>query len=157
MTSHMKNADHLWFLDSLVAVRIAHHEGQDGISLVELWAPYGDSPPLHFHRTEEELFYVLEGALRIQVEQEERRRKAGQTLLAAKGIAHSYRVESSEGVHFLVITTHGDFERFVRALARPAEQPTLPPPSGEPMLEAIQILTQTARAHGIEIIGPPLH
>ena len=157
MASQTKNTDQLWFLDSLVAVRIAHNEGQDGISLIEQWAPYGDSPPLHFHRTEDELFYVLEGKLGIQAQQEERRLKPGQSLLAPKGIAHTYRVESSEGAHWLVITTHGDFERFVRALARPAEQPTLPPSSGEPTPEAIQLLTETARAHGIEIVGPPLH
>lgn len=157
MASDPNNVDQLWFLDSLVAVRNAHNEGQDGISLIEQWAPYGDSPPLHFHRTEDELFYVLEGELRIQVQQEELRLKPGQALLAPKGIAHTYRVESSGGAHWLVITAHGDFERFVRALARPAEQPTLPPPAGEPTQEAIQQLSETARAHGIEIVGPPLH
>jgi quercetin dioxygenase-like cupin family protein len=139
-----------------VEIRIAHKEGQDGISLVEQWAPYGDSPPLHFHRTEDEVFHVLEGELRIQVEQNELRLGPGRSLLARKGVAHTYRVDSAEGAHWLVITTHGDFECFVRALARPAKHPALPPPSGEPTPEAIQLLTETARAHGIEIVGPPL-
>ncbi|RJP52914.1 MAG: cupin domain-containing protein [Anaerolineaceae bacterium] len=151
------NTDQLWFLDSLVAIRVAHSAGQDGISIIEQWAPYGDSPPLHFHRMEDEVFHVLEGELRIQVEQGERWLGPGQTLLAPKGVSHTCRVESSEGAHWLVITTRGDFERFVRALARPAEQPTLPPTAGEPTPEAIQQLSETARAHGIEIIGPPLH
>ncbi|HXH06961.1 MAG TPA: cupin domain-containing protein [Vicinamibacterales bacterium] len=156
MASHTQDSEQLWFLNSLVAIRIAHNIGQDGMSLIEQWAPHGDSPPLHFHRTEDELFYVLEGELRIRVQQEERWLRAGQTVLAPKGIAHTYRVESSEGAHWLVITTHGDFERFVRALSRPAEQPTLPPLSGAPTPEAIQHLTEIARAHGIEIVGPPL-
>jgi quercetin dioxygenase-like cupin family protein len=157
MASDTTNTHRLWFLDTLLAIRIAHNEGQDGISLIEQWAPYGDSPPLHFHRTEDEAFHVIEGELRIRVEQNERRLGPGQSLLALKGVAHTYRVESAQGAHWLVITTHGDFERFVRALARPAEQPTLPPRSGEPTPEAIQRLTETARAHGIEIVGPPLH
>jgi hypothetical protein len=55
------------------------------------------------------------------------------------------------------MTTRGDFERLVRALARPAEKIALPPPTGEPTPEAIQLLTETARAHDIEIVGPPLH
>ncbi len=148
---------HLWFLDTLLTIHIANNEGGDGISFLEHHAPYGDSPPLHVHRTEDEAFHLLEGELRFQVAQEERRLVAGQSLLAPKGVPHTYRVESVTGARWLTVTTRGDFERFVRALARPAEQPTLPPRSGEPTSEAIQLLTETARAHGIEIVGPPLH
>jgi hypothetical protein len=48
---------------------------------------------------------------------------AGETLLAPKGVPHTYRVESREGARWLVITRRGDFERFVHALSRPAERP----------------------------------
>lgn len=100
---------------------------------------------------------LLEGELRFQVGPHELRLYPGQSLLAPKGVAHTYRVESSSGARWLTVTTRTDFERFVRALARPAEQPTLPPPAGEPTPEAIQRLTETAQGHGIEIVGPPLH
>jgi hypothetical protein len=43
------------------------------------------------------------------------------------------------------------------ALARPAEMLALPPPSGEPTPEAVQLLAEAARANGIEILGSPLH
>ncbi|MDR7483220.1 MAG: cupin domain-containing protein [Armatimonadota bacterium] len=134
----------------------AGHLGKDDISLIEHRAPFADSPPLHIHHTEDEAFYLLEGALRFQVGHEERRLSPGQTLLAPKGLPHTYRVESSAGARWLTVTTRGDFERFVRTLARPADQPTLPPPAGEPTPEAVQRLSEMARAHGIEIVGPPL-
>src|SRR3954452_11263777 len=58
-------AQHLWFLDTLVIVRVGHDQGGDGISVLERRAPCGDSPPLHLHHGEDEAFYVLEGELLI--------------------------------------------------------------------------------------------
>ncbi|HXG24110.1 MAG TPA: cupin domain-containing protein [Chthonomonadales bacterium] len=157
MVSNTMPSDHLWFLDTLVTIHVSYQDGKDNISLIEHRAPYADSPPLHIHHTEDEVFHLLEGELRFQVGHEERRLYPGQTLLAPKGVAHTYRVESSAGARWLTVTTRSDFERFVRALARPAEKPTLPPPAGEPTSKAMQRLTETAHAHGIEIVGPPLH
>ncbi len=157
MASSTSDAGQLWFLDNLVSIRISHNQGQDGISVIEMWGPYGDSPPLHFHRTQDEVFHVLEGELLMKVQEREHQLSPGQTLLAPKGVPHTYRVESSEGAHWLVITSGSDFERFVRALARPAGKPTLPPPADQPPQQTVRLLTETAHAHGIEIIGPPLH
>jgi quercetin dioxygenase-like cupin family protein len=151
------NVEHLWFLDTLASVHVASSQGTAGLSVLERRAPYGESPALHLHRAEDEVFYILEGELRFQAGQEERRLGPGQSMLAPQGVPHTYRVESRAGAHWLTITTRGDFERFMRALARPAEKIALPPPTGEPTPEAIQLLTETARAHGIEIVGPPLH
>lgn len=156
MASNTIPSNHLWFLDTLVTIHASYQDGNDNISLIEHRAPYADSPPLHTHHTEDEVFYLLEGELRFKVEHEERRLGSRQILLAPKGIPHTYRVESLAGARWLTVTTRGDFERFVRALARPAEEPTLPPPAGEPTPEAIRFLIETARSHGIEIVGPPL-
>ena len=43
---------------------------------------------------------------------------AGETILAPKGVPHTYRVESPAGARWLLITRRGDFERFVRAQSR---------------------------------------
>ncbi len=150
-------AQHLWFLDTLVSIRVSDSHGSTGISLLEHYAPYADSPPLHFHVNEDEVFYILEGELRFHDGQGEQRLAVGHSLLAPKGVPHTYRVESRQGARWLTVTTRGDFERFVRALGRPAERQELPPPAGAPTPEAIHILTETARVHGIEIVGPPLH
>ncbi len=50
----------------------------------------------------------------------------------------------------------GDFERFVRAFSRPAERPERPTPQGPPTPEQADALAAAARAHGIELVGPPL-
>jgi mannose-6-phosphate isomerase-like protein (cupin superfamily) len=146
----------LWFLNTLHTVRVRHDRGEDGISVLEALAPYGDSPPLHVHRTEDELFHVLEGELRLRGGDADIRIGAGESLLVPKGVAHTYRVESPDGARWLVITTGGDFERFVRELSRPAERPGLPTPQ-PPTPEQADALAGAARQHGIELVGPPLH
>ncbi len=63
----------LWFLDTPVTVRVAWAENTDHISVLEHRAPAGDSPPLHVHHTEDEVFCVLEGTLRLHVAGQDRR------------------------------------------------------------------------------------
>jgi mannose-6-phosphate isomerase-like protein (cupin superfamily) len=149
------STEQLWFLNTLVTVRVRHDEGEDGISVLERLAPHGESPPLHVHQTEDEIFHVLEGQLRVRAGDTEVRIGAGETILGPKGVPHTYRVESQAGARWLVITTRGDFERFVRVLSRPAERPKLPP-QGPPTPEQADALAAAAREHGIELVGPPL-
>jgi len=149
-------ANQLWFQNSLVTIQVSMSEGQDGISILEHFVPYGFSPPLHLHRTEDEALHVLEGEFRVRVRDQEHRLGAGDSMLAPKGIPHTYRVESPKGGRCLTITMRGDFERFVRDVSRPAERPELPAPAGPPSAEAIQALRTAAAKFGIELVGPPL-
>jgi uncharacterized cupin superfamily protein len=147
--------EQLSFLNTRVTVHVRHGQGEDGISVLESFAPYGDSAPLHVHRTEDELFHVLEGELRMRADHADIRIGAGESILAPKGVAHTYRVESPDGARWLVVTTRGDFERFVRSVSRPAERLGLPRPQS-PTPEQEEALAVAARQHGIELIGPPL-
>ncbi|MBX3374665.1 MAG: hypothetical protein KF817_12610 [Phycisphaeraceae bacterium] len=36
----------LWFLNTLVSIRLSAGDGHDGISVLEHRVPFGDSPPL---------------------------------------------------------------------------------------------------------------
>ena len=146
----------LWFLDSLVTIRVSTSDGEDGLSIVEHWMPYGSSPPLHIHRTEDEIFHVLEGEYRLKLLDKEIRGRAGEVLLAPRGVPHTYRVESQNGGRCLTITAKGDFERFIRAMGRPAERPERPPQAGPPSPETIQALKTMAAKYGIDLVGPPL-
>jgi quercetin dioxygenase-like cupin family protein len=147
----------LWFLDSLVTIRVSTMESPDGISVLEHRMPHGSSPPFHLHRTEDELFHILEGEYRLKIQDQEQRAGPGDIVLIPKGVPHTYRVESPQGGRCLTVTVRGDFERFVCAMSRPAERPELPKPAGLPTNEALQALRATAASYGIEFVGPPLH
>jgi quercetin dioxygenase-like cupin family protein len=147
--------EQLWFLDTLVSIPVEHASGADGVSVIESWARKGDSPPLHVHHTEDEIFHVLEGELRVRMGDEDIVLRAGATVLAPRGEAHTYRVETPEA-RWLAITTRGDFERMVRTMSRTAERPELPDPSGPPTQEQMDALAAACAECGIEFVGPPL-
>ncbi len=143
----------LWFLDTLVTVRVRHDEGDDGISVLESLAPYGDSPPLHIHETEDEIFHVLEGELRVRAGDTDVGIGPGETILGPKGVPHTYRVES-DGTRWLVLTrlvSVARFEDFGRALAEPQDGCADDWPSAE---EATG-LAGIAAVNGITVLGPP--
>jgi quercetin dioxygenase-like cupin family protein len=148
-------AEQRWFLNTLVSFPVAGDEGEDRMALMQSSAPHGDSPPLHVHENEDELFYVLEGVFRFRVGDEEVILSAGDSLLAPKGVPHTFRIESEGGGRWLVVTTGGEFERFVRSFSRPAERPELPEPA-VPTPQQQRALAEACAAHGIGIVGPPL-
>jgi quercetin dioxygenase-like cupin family protein len=148
-------AEYLWFQDVLVRVGVAFGDGADSISVLEFSARPGASTPLHVHNTHDEIFHVLEGEVTWHIADKDLTVGPGNTLLAPKKIPHYYRVTSPRGARWLAITSGPDFEGFVRALARPAETPDLPPPMGPLPPEAMEALKRAAWAHGIKVLGPP--
>ena len=156
MSTTTEMTGQLWFLDTLVAIRVSHDAGADGISVIESAAPYHDSPPLHVHRNEDELFQLLEGTMRLRVGDKELVANAGDILLAPKGVPHTYRVESPEGARWLITTTGGDFEAMVRAASRPADRGDLPERTGPPTPEQQAALAAVCEANAIDLVGPPL-
>jgi quercetin dioxygenase-like cupin family protein len=145
----------LWFLDTLVDFPVSHDDGADGISVMDSLARHGDSPPYHAHYREDEVFHLLEGELDLLMGGERFRAVAGETRLLPRDVPHTY-LAVSEQARWLVATTGGNFERFVRELSRPPETPTLPPYEGPPTPEQQQLLEEVALRHGIKLLGPPL-
>ena len=150
-----KRAETIWFKGTLVKILLGRAEGREDISVIEQWLPYGEAPPLHIHRNEDEVFHIFEGTIRFQVGDKQIIAHAGETLVAPKGIAHAFRVESPSGAHCITITTGRDFETLVRTFGAPAISDEFPPPM-ESTPEMIEALSQVCRVNGIDIIGPPL-
>jgi mannose-6-phosphate isomerase-like protein (cupin superfamily) len=143
----------LWFFNSRVRVRSVATYGDRTPSLAEHRLPGGDSPPLHVHHREDEVFHVVEGQVRFRLGDQEVVARAGETVLAPKGAPHTFRVES-EGARMLTLVTAGDFEAMMREVSRPAGEGL--PPAAEPTPEQIEALTAAAARNHIEIVGPRL-
>jgi quercetin dioxygenase-like cupin family protein len=145
----------LWFFGTEVTIRVSETEGDDQISILDYLAPFGNSPPLHRHIYEDEIFHIVSGTLRFVVGGKVIMASAGDTLHGPKGIPHTYRVESREGARFLSVTAKRHFEHYVRALGQPTGE-GLPPPSGPPAPELAEARAAAALKYGIEVMGPPL-
>ena len=145
-----------WFFDTLVRVRVAATDGNEGVSILEHLAPPGNSAPTHVHDDEDEIFHILEGSIRFRLADKESVLGKGDTAIAPRGVPHTYRVESADGARWLTVTCNKSFEQFVRATSRPAGRDALPPPAAPPSAEAMNEIRAIANRHGIEFVGPPL-
>jgi quercetin dioxygenase-like cupin family protein len=145
-----------WFINTLVKIRIPYEAGEDQISILEHLAPPGDSPPLHIHRNEDEVFQVLDGTLRISHDGAETLAAAGDFLIVRKGTPHTYRVVSASDARFITITRGREFEGLIRHLGRPAQRDALPPHAGPPSQEQLAAIAEACKRFGIDIVGPPL-
>ncbi len=154
MASTDHDRDQRWFLGTSIKILVSALEGGDGTCVVEHYLPHGDAPPLHVHRTEDEIFIVLYGTLRVEVGGQTRHLQAGDAALAPKGVPHSYRVES-DAARVLTITRGRDFETMLRTMSRPAGGAGLPAQT-PPSPETIAALTEACRNNNIELVGPPL-
>ncbi len=115
----------------------------------------GDATPLHIHRTEDEVFYLLAGQMLFEVDGVQIRAQAGDVVMAPKGVPHRFVVDVSEGAHCLTIMRGSDFETVVREVSTPAVT-RLVVPAPAPTAEAVQRLVSTLAAHSIDVLGPPL-
>lgn len=139
----------IWFLDTLVTTKLRAQDGGD-YGLIEYRMAEGSRTPYHRHLFEDESLYVLDGTLRVVLEDEELRVGPGAYLHLPRGLAHGLIAQSP--VRVLVVSRPDGFVEFTRELGVPAPVRELPPPSA-PMPEMSRVLEVAAR-YGIEILGP---
>jgi len=147
--------DHHFFLNHLATVKVRAGGSDSGLALVEFVAPRGFGPPLHMHTEEDELMYVLEGDIRIDLDSGDSTIvSAGAVVTLPHGIPHVWQVVS-DTARFLTVNagrrSAPSFDNFVAALGTPTDPSSLPDP--------IEIdpghVAQVCAAHGIAVLGPP--
>jgi quercetin dioxygenase-like cupin family protein len=75
-----------------------------GVAVLEYSTKKGEEPGDHTHKTEDEMFYVLEGAITFRCGSETFDLKSGDFMYLPHGIQHGYTIISDEPVQLLVIT-----------------------------------------------------
>lgn len=116
-------------------------------------APQGGGTPIHRHSRENESFYVQEGELEFQLDEQIIVATAGTFLHSPKGQLHRFTNTGSTPVKLLVWVTPAGFEKFIAEVGKAtSSQVTAAPPLSPADLEKI---LATAPKYGIEIIPPP--
>lgn len=142
--------EHLWSMGALMSVLLSSGTTGGEMSAMEVRFPAGTATPLHIHRHESELNYVLEGEMRFQCGEERYDVGPGSLVFVPRGEVHAFRV-LSEPCRMLAVTTPAGIEGLYRAVGRPADEFRLP---GEgPNVPA---WLQHAPEFGIEVVGPPI-
>ncbi len=143
----------LWFLTSLAMIRSSAETTDGKVAVIEHLSPPGPGSPLHVHSREDEWFYVIEGELTFWVGGKVIEAPAGTFVYGPRGIPHTFVISSEQPARFLLVTEPAGFEKFVRAVGRPADELTVPPRPSAPPDPAP--LIAAAAEQGIEILGPP--
>lgn len=123
--------------------------GQTGGALTawESTAAPGEGPPLHLHVHEDEFMYVLEGLLRVRLDDADQSAPAGSFVFIPRGVAHTWQNAGDGQARILFAFTPASpgMERFFE---RAAELP-----EDTRMADSFKTL---ASAAGMKVVGPPL-
>lgn len=77
----------------------------NGSAFMEYVTRKGEEPPDHTHDTEDEMFYVLEGAVAFRCGGETFEIEKGGFVFLPRGIEHGYRLRSDGDVRLIVVTS----------------------------------------------------
>jgi quercetin dioxygenase-like cupin family protein len=76
----------------------------NGAAFMEYVTRKGEEPPNHTHNTEDEMFYVLEGAITFHCGETIFDLEKGGFVFLPSGIEHGYTIRSEEPVRLIVVT-----------------------------------------------------
>ena len=111
--------------------------------------PAGEGPPLHRHEHEDELFYVLDGTFKFQIDGRIFIAEKGAFACAPRGTIHAFRNIGKTTGTLLITCTPAGIEVPFRAVQIP------PPGSPKQPLSMDKLLAEFTK-HGITFHGPPL-
>jgi quercetin dioxygenase-like cupin family protein len=113
----------------------------------ETTAAPGQGPPLHTHAREDEMLYVLQGRLRVRLEETVHEAPAGSFVFIPRGVPHVWQNAGDDTARFLVLFTPAapGMERFFERSAKLGDAP--------PVGEAFKRFASDA---GMEVLGPPM-
>ncbi len=112
-----------------VVVKGSTQQGSDGFSVVEyVGAANGPGPPMHVHRTFEECWFILDGAVELHVDGESRVASFGSFLLVPRGVAHTFRVAGPVPARWVGIFSPARYMGLIEELGAliPADRPPDP-------------------------------
>lgn len=147
-----EEGDAYWSLGSLTVLKATDENTNGSFSMVEERIPEGQSPPLHVHQSDDEMFYVLDGTVTFEVGGERFTATDGSTVFAPYGLPHSYLTE--EETRWLMFVREPCLERLWASVGSPAESLTIPDDSE--VDEQMNRVAEQLDRYGIEIVGDPL-
>src|ERR1700694_791636 len=120
--------------------------------LVEALVPPGNSPALHIHHAEDEIFWIIEGHLTYRCGDETFLAAPGSYVRLPRGVPHTFVVEGDSNARYLILYVPGGPERYFVELGRVAEGDGLPPRG--PM--DLELIARVRAKFKMEIVGPPM-
>jgi quercetin dioxygenase-like cupin family protein len=140
---------------NLVHVLLGAEQTGGAFALIELLER--QAPPRHIHHREDELIYVLEGELTVEIDGVRFPAPAGTAALIPRGSVHGFAIDKGPARLLALFTPAGTEGLFV-ASSEPAPSLDLPPAPADAAdpWRAAQLAAPFRDEHGIEVVGPPV-
>lgn len=141
-----------WFDRDLYTFKVVGADTAEAYALCEvIVAPQGGTPT-HRHSREHESFYIQEGELEFQLDEQVLTATAGTFLYSPQGQLHRFTNVGNTPAKLLVWVTPAGFEHFIAEVAKAVDSEV----STAPALSAADLekILATAPKYGIEIIPP---
>ncbi|HEX6889087.1 MAG TPA: cupin domain-containing protein [Chryseolinea sp.] len=107
------------------------------------------TPPPHYHKYEDEAFYILEGEMDFHVGDRKFKAGAGEFVFLPRNVTHHFDIASKTAKALLLITP-GGMETFFRDFSTPAQSLELPPvPDSNPRVEVFEAMHKRMIEMGI--------
>jgi mannose-6-phosphate isomerase-like protein (cupin superfamily) len=127
---------------SAITFKVCPQDG-NGLLILENTFHARGGPPRHLHYDQDEWFYTLEGEFLMEVGQERFRLHPGDSVLAPRKVPHVWaHVGDARGRMLVTFMPAGQMEAYFRIVTQANAMP--------PQDAALH------RAHGMELLGPPL-
>jgi len=85
-------------------VKASEVRAESGAAFLEYSTRQGEEPPNHTHPTEDEMFYVLEGAITFQCGDQTFELEQGGFIFLPRGIEHGYSMRNENPVRLIAVT-----------------------------------------------------
>lgn len=127
---------------SVIDFKVVPRDGS-GLLVIENTFHARGGPPRHLHYEQDEWFYAIEGEFILEVGGTPFRLTPGDSLLAPRKVPHVWAYDGdARGRMLITFMPAGQMEAFFRAVTKTKAMPAQDP--------------ELWRAHGMEVLGPPL-
>lgn len=132
-----------WFFGAQSWLHATADSSGGQITVLEQIGDPGSGSPYHMHRNEDEMFYVIEGSVRFVSGEQSWTAGPGTWAFLPREIPHGFEVTGEGAARYLLLTTPGGFDGFVREFW--TDEPAAP--------DLPKVIAAAAR-YGIDILGP---
>jgi quercetin dioxygenase-like cupin family protein len=100
-----------WGFGSLTSPLVRSDQTHGAYSIIEQLMPANSGPSLHTHANSNEVFYILEGKVHLQLSDSVSTAEAGQLVRVPRGVPHAFAVQSEQArmlIFFMPATIRAD-------------------------------------------------
>lgn len=128
-----------------IDAKVSPEDTADDLYIIEHTDEAKGGPPRHVHIAQDEWFYVLEGAYRIDIGEERFDLGPGDSVFAPREVPHVWaHVSEGEGKLIIAFQPAGQMASFLGALTEMGSAP------------APEVMAALFASHGMTMLGPPL-